>query len=167
MLHLFKRIIHLISLVPVMCRPCSGVWQGRVLWCSSGVWPLGLLCCVPEREPPPNLPSSCSHNLPNLQGGGGLYSQNVPLLQGNRGGDGLLGASPCLLPPPPAPGGGLGSELGGGGSLMGSGEGGGGLLGAGPDMQACYEDSGNTPGSVLGMLPCLAREGVEACWGGC
>lgn len=102
------------------------------------------------------LPSSCSHLLPNLQGGG-LYSQNVPLLTGAKGGDGLLGASPSLLPPPATPGGGLISELGGE-SLMGSG--GGGLLGAGPDIQGYSEAPGSAPGSVLDILPCL--EGVEA-----
>lgn len=70
----------------------------------------------------------------------------MPLLKGVRGGEGLLGASPSLLPPQPRPGGSLGSELGGEGPLMGSGEG---LLGSAPDMQGFSEDSGNAPGSVL------------------
>lgn len=105
------------------------------------------------------LLSSCSHLLPNL-GGGGLYSQNVPLLTGAKGGDGLLGASPSLLPP--TPGGSLTSGLGGA-SLMGSGQGG--LLGSAPDMQGYSEDSGNAPGSVLDILPSL-EVGVEACWEG-
>lgn len=110
---------------------------------------------------PLNLLSSCSHLLPNLQGGG-LYSQNVPLLQGARGGEGLLGASPSQLPPPPIPRGGLGSKLGGEGPLMGFGEGG--LLGSGPDMQGFSEDSGNAPGSVLDILLWLAREGWRPPW---
>lgn len=42
------------------------------------------------------------HILPNLQGGG-PYSLNVPLLKGARGGQGLLGAGPGLLPTPPVP----------------------------------------------------------------
>lgn len=47
-------------------------------------------------------PRGLGHLLPDLQGGG-PYSQNVPLLKGARGGQGLLGAGPGLLPTPPVP----------------------------------------------------------------
>ncbi|MPC12060.1 5'-3' exoribonuclease 2 [Portunus trituberculatus] len=97
------------------------------------------------------------HLLPNLRGGG-LYSHNVPLLKGARGGQGLLGASPGLLPTPPRPGGFMGSGLDDEGPLMGSGmtgqrppltpsSGAGGLLGSGPEMQGFPEDYGNAPGA--------------------
>ena len=68
----------------------------------------------------------------------------------------------------------MGSGLGDEGPLMGpevTGQrpplrprpGAGGLLGSGPEMQGFPEDIGNAPGSVLGTLPYLTREGVEAC----
>nr|XP_053647006.1 5'-3' exoribonuclease 2 homolog [Cherax quadricarinatus] len=99
-----------------------------------------------------------SHLLPNLHGGG-LYSNNVPLLQGARGGQGLLGAGPGLLPTPPRPGGFLGPGPGGpclggpgafigpglGQGLPGTGPGQGGLLGSGPGVQ------GNLIGSSFGV----------------
>ncbi|KAG7168833.1 5'-3' exoribonuclease 2-like [Homarus americanus] len=106
------------------------------------------------------------HLLPNLHGGG-LYSNNVPLLQGARGGQGLLGASPGLLPTPPRPGGFMGPSaggpgsffgpgLGGQGGLLGTGSGQGGLLGSGPGVQenlsrSRYEGQEKPPGSSLGQ----------------
>ncbi|XP_045585017.2 5'-3' exoribonuclease 2 homolog isoform X1 [Procambarus clarkii] len=105
------------------------------------------------------------HLLPNLHGGG-LYSNNVPLLQGARGGQGLLGASPGLLPTPPRPGSFLGPSLGGPGPFLGPpglggpgsllGPGQEGLLGSGPGMQGNLLGSrfgvqGNGAGSMLGQ----------------
>ncbi|XP_069969819.1 5'-3' exoribonuclease 2 homolog [Penaeus vannamei] len=74
------------------------------------------------------------HHLPNLQGGG-LLSNNVLLLQGGQGGQGLLGACPTqegLLGAAPGQGSFLGSGLGGQGTILGSGIGQNSLLGKRP-----------------------------------